>query len=90
MSDLKFKFDEDQFEGLSGSDLLGEKLYQVTEKEDLDTDDKILAVLMLVADLVGHTQCASCRPKMAKWASDVLEIVLKSAMQQPITEPHLH
>ena len=89
MSDLAFKFDEDQFEGLSGSDLLSEKLYQVVEREDLDVNEQLYAVLMVVADRVGIL-CAADRPKFAKWAHDVLEFVLKVAMQEPSTEPHLH
>jgi hypothetical protein len=90
MSDLKFTFDEARFEGLSGSELMGEKLDQVVEKEDLDTSDKIYALLMLVADLVTVPPYAPDHPKLAKWASDVLPIVLKSVMQRPITETHLH
>jgi hypothetical protein len=89
MSDLTFKFDTDLLEGLSGSDLLSEKLSQVVDREDLDVNEKIHAVLMVVADRVGIL-CASDRPKFAKWARDVLEIVLEVAMQGPITETHLH
>jgi hypothetical protein len=92
MSDVKF--DERWFEGLHGADLLSEKLCQVTniegEKDDLDHDKRFLAALMLVADLIGNTQCASCRAHMAKLVRKLLPEMVKEAMQQPITEPHLH
>ena len=52
-------------------------------------NEQLYAVLMVVADRVGIL-CAADRPKFAKWAHDVLEFVLKVAMQEPSTEPHLH
>jgi hypothetical protein len=92
MSDLKF--DERWFEGLHGADLLSEKLNQVTniegDKDDLNGGERLYAALMLVADLIGHVQCAGCRAVMAKSARKVLPKLIKEAMQRPITEPHLH
>ena len=60
MNDVKF--DERWLEGLQGADRLSEKLCQVVNtegnKDDLDQGERFLAALMLVADLIGNTQCA--------------------------------
>jgi hypothetical protein len=100
MSDVKY--DERWFEGLHGADLLAEKLCQVIniegDKDGVDAGERFYAALMLVADLVSSTQCASCRAAMAKSARKVLPDLLKQAMQKPVTDPeclrlqmpHLH
>jgi hypothetical protein len=92
MSDVKF--DERWLEELQGADRLSEKLCQVVNtegnKDSLDRGDQFLAALMLVADLIANTQCAPCRARMAKSVRKVLPKMVKEAMRQPITEPHLH
>jgi hypothetical protein len=89
----KREYDERWFEGLTGRELLAEKLCQVLNRE-ADKDDpnqKLQAAILLVVTLVVDTSCRSCRQVMVESIGKVLPRLLQRALGAPLTGPkHTH